>query len=121
MFYLARVRGSGQAEGMNQRSEQAWAKWRKLVPEQGQSGQTVAAFCRERGLPTSHFFYWKKRLQEAAAPPFVEVAQAKVEPAPTRATIGTTIEIRLDNGRSVVVGPDFDADHLRALLAVVES
>lgn len=108
---------------MNQRSEQAWAKWRKLVPEQEQSGQSVAAFCRERGLPTSHFFYWKKRLQEAAAPPFVEVevAKAKLEQAPARATLGTSLEIRLGNGRSVVVAPHFDADHLRALLAVLES
>jgi hypothetical protein len=81
----------------------------------------VAAFCRERGLPTSHFFYWKKRLQEAAAPPFVEVAKAHVEQAPARATLGATLEIRLGNGRSVVVAPQFDADHLRALLAVVES
>jgi hypothetical protein len=27
-----------------------WAKWRRLVSEQIASGQTVAAFCRDRGL-----------------------------------------------------------------------
>lgn len=40
-----------QAWGMNQRRDQAWAKWRNLVSEQEQSGQSVAGFCRERGLP----------------------------------------------------------------------
>jgi hypothetical protein len=94
--------------------------WRKLVSEQEQSGQSVSAFCRERGLPLSRFFFWKKRLREAATSQFVEVQVAKPnrEPAPVR---DTTIEVRLGNGRSLVVGPEFDASHLRALLAVVES
>ena len=38
------------------------------------------------------------------------------EPAPGRA-----IEVRLNAGRSIVVEPGFDAGHLRALLAVLES
>jgi hypothetical protein len=31
------------------------------------------------------------------------------------------VEVRLQNGRSLLVGPGFDAQHVRALLAVVES
>jgi len=50
------------------RTRKAWAKWRKLVSEQGGSGQSVAAFCRERALCRSHFFVWKKRLEQAAGP-----------------------------------------------------
>jgi antitoxin component of MazEF toxin-antitoxin module len=34
---------------------------------------------------------------------------------------GTTIEVRLGNGRSLMVSPEFNAGHLRALLAVLES
>jgi len=92
-------------------------KWRSLVSEQEESGQSAAAFCRVRGLPESQFYYWKKRLRQAARPPFVEVqlAKASVEQA------AATIEVRLRNGRSLVVAPRFDASHLRALLAVVES
>src|ERR1035437_6727198 len=45
----------------------AWGKWRKLVREQGRRGQSVAAFCRERGLCAPYFYAWKKRLREAAA------------------------------------------------------
>lgn len=108
---------------MNQRREQAWAKWRHLISEQAQSGQSVAAFCRDRGLGTQ-FFYWKKRLQEGVAPQFVEVelGKASVEPrVQGGAALGTTIEVRLRNGRSLIVGPSFEANHLRALLALVES
>jgi hypothetical protein len=38
-----------------------------------------------------------------------------------RSALASPIEVRLGNGRSLVVGPDFDASHLRALLAVLES
>jgi hypothetical protein len=39
-----------------------WAKWRRLVSEQIASGQTVAAFCRDRGLRVWQFYDWKKQL-----------------------------------------------------------
>jgi len=62
-------------------------------------------------------------VREAASPGFVEVQVAKpdLRPRYSRDAAGSTIEVRLSNGRSVVVAPGFDASHLRALLAVVES
>jgi transposase-like protein len=67
---------------MNQRREQARAKWRDLVAEQEQSGQSVAAFCRDRELAESQLIYWKRRVREAAKARFVEVqlAQPGAEP-----------------------------------------
>ena len=109
---------------MNERREQALAKWRVLVAEQEQSGQSVAAFCQTRELPRSQLIYWKRRLREAQGAPFVEVqlAQPGGEPrVKARALGSTSIEVRLRNGRSLMVAASFDARHLRALLAVVES
>jgi len=108
---------------MRQRKTEAWAKWRGLVAEQDLSGQSVAAFCGERGLTSGQFFSWKKRLREAESPKFVALqvappAEAKW-PAPARLSRG--IEVRLGGGRSLVVEPGFDAAHLRALLAVVDT
>ena len=96
-------------------------KWRSLISEQEESGQSVAAFCRAREVSEFQFHCWKRRLRELAPPPFVEVQVAKPELRPSRSSPGSTIEVRLSNGRSVVVAPGFDAHHLRALLAVVES
>ena|SRR5271167_3814443 len=109
---------------MNQRREQTWAKWRDLVAEQEQSGLSVAAFCRDRELAESQLTYWKRRVRESARAPFVEVqlAQPGAEPrVQARAWGSTTIEVRLKNGRSLMVAAGFDGRHLRALLAVVES
>ena len=80
----------------------------------------MAAYCRERGLCAPHFYVWKKRLREAETARFVEVqlAQGEME---TKPGPGAAIEVRLGNGRSLVVGTEFDAGHLRALLAVLET
>src|SRR5579885_635574 len=67
----------------------------------------------------------EERLRETApAKPagvgrFVEVNVA-AEPEPSTPT-DARVEIRLHNGRSLAVGPGFDAGHLQALLAVVEA
>src|SRR5450432_4374666 len=58
---------------MKQLRAELWTKWRGLVSEQSQSGQTVSAFCRDRGLRDSLFYDWKKRIREVEAAKFVEV------------------------------------------------
>jgi hypothetical protein len=109
---------ASQSCDMTKRTKKAWTKWRRLVGEQARSGQTVTAFCRERGLCRPHFLVWKKRLCKSAAAKFLEV-QA-VEPTP-RVPADSRIEIRLQNGRSLVVGRGSDVEHVRALLTVVET
>jgi len=81
----------------------------------------VAAFCRERGLCAPHFFWWKKRLSGAEATKFVAVKLAATAVPEPREPSPGTVEVRLKNGRSLLVAPGFDARHVRALLAVVEA
>jgi hypothetical protein len=45
---------------MKEGMKEAWMKGRGLVFEQSQSGQSVAAFCGERGLRARQFYEWKK-------------------------------------------------------------
>jgi hypothetical protein len=103
---------------MTKRGRKAWAKWRRLVSEQARSGQTVTAFCCARDLCRPYFFVWKKRLQESATTKFLEVRVQ--EPAPS-APDDPRVEVRLKNGRSLMVGRGFDAEHVRALLELVEA
>ncbi len=106
---------------MKQPSEEAWTRWRGLLSEQLGSGQSAAVFCRERGLAVWAFYAWKKRVREAEAAKFVEVA---VKPAygSWRSSVveEKAIEIRLRSGLSLFVGPGFEASHLRALLRELE-
>ena len=103
-----------------ERSKQARRKWQGLLSEQERSGESVAAFCRERQLCASHFYWWKKRLGARGAEKFVEVKLAAAAPAP--GTVGDPrVEVVLKNGRSLRVGPGFDRELVRALAAVLES
>ena len=78
----------------------------------------MAAFCREQTLRASHFYWWKKRLRENMTASFVEV---QVVESPSNVPGDSRIEVRLQNGRSLLVGRGFDSEHVRALLAVVET
>jgi transposase-like protein len=73
-----------------------WAKWRALFFEQLSSGQTVAAFCRDRGNRDSQFYDWKKQVRQGEAAKSVEVKvkawSEQRAPAPERYP---AIEIRL--------------------------
>jgi hypothetical protein len=100
------------------RNRRAWAKWRRLISEQMRSEKSVAAFCREQKLRASHFYWWKKRLRENTAARFVEVQVAE---SPADVPGDSRIEVRLQNSRSLLIGRGFDAEHVRALLAVVEA
>ncbi len=96
-----------------------WAKWRGLVSEQSGSGQTIVAFCRERGLTTSQFYTWRNRLRRSSAEQFLEVQVVKAPARPIPLNRGT-IEVRLGEGRCVLVEPGFDPNHLRAVVAALE-
>jgi hypothetical protein len=78
----------------------------------------VAAFCRERNLRASHFYWWKKRLREDTTTRFVEVQLAE---SPADVPGDSRIEVRLQNGRNLLVGRGFDPEHVQGLLAVVEA
>ncbi len=102
----------------------------------------MAVFCRERGLCAPHFYAWKKRLREAEGgqgvvrAPLAKFVEVKLVPAGpglagggrdagaagvSRVAGDARVEVLLKNGRSLRVGPGFDAELVRALVAVVES
>ena len=107
---------------MRERGAAAATRWRGLVSEQVESGKSVAAFCRERGVPASQMFSWKKRFRQAESAKFVEAAgMPAVENSSMAATQGRAIEVRLRGDRTLIIEPGFDARHLQALLMVLES
>ena len=112
------------------RSEATWAKWKALIEEQAASGLPATRFCRERGIPISTMFVWKRKLRDAggaaggasagaSAPAFLEAIVRRGVPARAEADGGVTIE--LSCGRRVRVSPGFDRGVLLEVLGVLES
>ena len=108
---------------MGELKPEEWTRWRGLLSEQQESGQSIAGFCRERALPVWQFYEWRKRLR-AKTEPFVAVEVVASEPAPlptlSTPVLSAPIEVRLRSGRSLLVGPDFEASPLCRLLRVLE-
>jgi transposase len=105
---------------MMKRRERAWSKWRKLVSKQSESGQSVAAFCRQRKLSVPQLYAWRRRLQEAKGGKFVEVKVKEPADCGAEREPGA-IEVRLRKDRRLLVDPGFDAGHLRALIEALEA
>jgi hypothetical protein len=105
---------------MTQSKEEDLDRWRGLASEQAASGMSVAAFCRERGLPVWQFYEKKKRLRQPETAAFVRVEVSEAKAASPSTVKMSGIEIRHRRGWSLIVDPGFDAGHLRRLLSVLE-
>jgi transposase-like protein len=103
--------------------------WRRVVQQWRVSGLSVRQFCQLRELSEPSFYAWRRTLRqrdtEATPTPFLPV---RIVPEPTGAAVAVAdadalsigLELLLDNGRRLCVGPAFDAPTLRRLLTVLE-
>lgn len=78
-------------------------RWRAMVRRQQGSGLSVAAFCRQTGVPQASFYAWRRKVQEQASFAEVRVVREVRTRARVSATAGSTAA-GLDNGSSAVVG-----------------
>lgn len=116
----------------------------RLVDDLRTSGLTQAEFARQRGIGEKKVSYWVRRIRalstaaKAHEPPkLVHVATvtddgAVITPAisppsptslpkPALPLSGpVAIEIRLEGGRTIAVGPGFDRDVLRSVVELLE-
>lgn len=100
--------------------EQTQRRWQQRIAAQQASGFSVTEFCRRERINQGSFYYWKRRVQGMPSEGFVEL---KVTPTSNRVTNPEVpaIEVRLGNGRSLMVPAGFDGDHLVKLIAAVEA
>jgi hypothetical protein len=95
-------------------------EWRQIIDGQRPSGQTVAAYCRDRGIKDSAFYAWKRRLRSPAKRNrFSKPAFIEVKPSSLSAT--EAIEICLHGERRLLVRRGFDRDLLLEVVRTVES
>jgi hypothetical protein len=105
------------------RSESAQVKWRRIIGEQRSSGQTVAAFCRQRSVPQSSLFMWKRRLgskPRRAFPPASFVAVKAIKEKAVGDCAGRPMELCLGHDRRLVVRRGFDRQLLLEVVAALE-
>ena len=107
---------------MNQRRASKEQFWRAALRKWRSSGLSVRAYCEEHGLAEPTFYAWRRTLAEGdAAVCFVPV-QVLAEPRAQATTDGAAggLELVLDAGRVLRVGPGFDGPTLKRLLGLLE-
>jgi len=92
--------------------------WRKAMAEARGSGQSVRAFCHERGLKENLFYHWRREIRTRDAEAgdragFVELFRA----AGQESRAG--VSIRIGERISIVLERGFDAAALKAVLVAV--
>ena len=124
------------------------AEWAALIDQWKQSGLDLPEYCQRQGLNRGTMQGWVyksalKRAIEAArregrdqgakaspestpaepapSPAFLPVRFTEAAVASQRPIDGAAIEVVLGGGRRVAVGPGFDEQTLRRLVAVLES
>jgi transposase len=102
-------------------SKEQW--WGRQVRQWRSSGLSVRAFCAAQGLSEPSFYAWRRTLaqREATAVPLVPLT-VKPEPQLVTAHVPSVaaLELVLDAGRCLRIGPGFDGPTLVRLLALLE-
>ena len=62
-------------------TEYRLSQWMNVVQEQQLSGQTIKDFCQEKGISRHAYFYWRRKIREAAC-----IELAKQEPVVSAAS-----------------------------------
>lgn len=113
------------------RDEERETWWRRVLAEQGESGTSVQAFCRERQLNPASFYAWRRTIAErdgvvlprrrrrvsenhAAQPAFVPLVLRE-----STATTGLAIELR--GGRTLRLPPVMPIQEVVALVRALEA
>jgi len=92
-------------------TDQKREHWSKLIAEQESGGQTIRAFCEERGIGEPCFYYWRKRLGKTESP--VQFALLKTVAS------AASLELILASGERLRIGNGVDALTLRLVLDAV--
>lgn len=72
-------------------------QWRRRMVRFQRTQQSVARFCRSEGVSEPSFYFWRKRLQQAA-PPAEDAAALAARFTPVRLVSSPSLSVRLPGG-----------------------
>ncbi|WP_428937503.1 IS66 family insertion sequence element accessory protein TnpA [Fontivita pretiosa] len=105
----------------------AATRWRRLLEDQRASGLPVSVFCRQRGIPASSLFAWRRRLTGGAE--VFKPVKLVGEPKRSRPAdddeddvdADGAIEVCLAGQRRLIVRRGFDRELFLELIEALES
>ena len=99
--------------------------WREVVTRWQSSGLSMAAFCRQEGLPDKQFFWWKRQIDKrdgkVVTARKVKFVPVRIKDKAARPVVGGDglIELVSPGGFVIRVSAGFDKATLLSLLELV--
>src|SRR5580658_2427921 len=90
--------------------------WAKTIAEQEESGLSVPAFCREKGVCAGSFYHWRRRLRTVDES--VRFALVEMKPAPDCAV---PLELIFVGGERLRISRGADVAILQLVLAALRA
>jgi len=96
--------------------------WRDTITRWRNSDLSVRQFCKDRGLSSSSFYYWRKKLTKTKAS---ETGRQKAKKASTFIEVSipdggsSTLELVLTSGNTLKISPSIDNRALSNVLSVL--
>ena len=90
--------------------------WAKTIAEQEESGLSVPAFCREKGVCAGSFYHWRRRLRTVDEP--VRFALVETKPVPDCAA---PLELIFTSGERLRISAGVDAVTLQLVMAALRA
>jgi len=97
--------------------------WRRMLRQWRRSGLSARAFCEQHGLSQPSLYAWRRTIanRDGEAVRFLPVQVLPPEkPAGTGDATAAGLELMLNGGRVLRIGPAFDGPTLQRLLALLE-
>ena len=127
---MSKSNGKGKVKegGRSRRDEGKEREWREIIDAQRRCGESVRAFCRDRGLYEASFYRWRREIRlrdrKVAGQDVTHVLAPVVlidEPCSvaTQGSPSASIEIVLGGGTMVRIPPDSTREQLDMVLSVL--
>ena len=100
--------------------------WRRTISEAARSGMSIRAFCRQRRLRESQFYWWQRKLRAGREAGTAPQSSGNARPASFALVSDESgasdvgIELVLGDGRKLRIRRGVDEETLRAVLATLE-
>ncbi len=90
--------------------------WAKAIAEQEESGLSVPAFCREKGVCAGSFYHWRRRLRRVDEPVRFALVETKLAQ-----DCAAPLELIFTSGERLRISPGVDAATLRLVMAALRA
>jgi putative transposase len=109
-------------------TEYRLSQWAKIIQARHESGQTVKDFCLTNGISRDSYFYWQRKLREAACTTLTESEMSKdiipggwmqLSPKQVYSAKGT-LDIEI-NGCNITVNAETNLELLKQVCRVLMS